>query len=199
MPASIAASGPVLLGGERGGRAIEGFDLGNSPAEYVPEAVAGRTLVFTTTNGTRAMMRCIGAGRVLIGCFANLSALCRQLNGTSRVDLICAGTDGQVSWEDTLFAGALVGRLGGGNCRLNDAALLALQAWRQIGGFEASRAGLSEAMRQGSGGRNLISIDRSGDIDLAARIDWLDVVPELRLTDWSIRRASSDAADGNLV
>ena len=187
------------MGGERGGQAIEGFDLGNSPAEYVPETVAGRTLVFTTTNGTRAMMRCVGAGRVLIGCFANLSALVRQLNGTSRVDLICAGTEGQVSWEDTLFAGALVDRLGGGTCRLNDAALLALQAWRQLGGFEASREGLAEAMRQGAGGRNLISIDRAGDIELAARIDWFDVVPELHLTDWSIRGTSRGAVDGDLV
>ena len=57
----------ALLGGERGGLPIAGFDLGNSPAEYTPERVAGRTIAFTTTNGTQAMLHCRQAGRVLSG------------------------------------------------------------------------------------------------------------------------------------
>ena len=189
------AAGPVLLGGERGGRLIEGFDLGNSPAEYEAAVVGGTTLVFTTTNGTRAMMRCIGAGRVLIGCFANLSALARQLRSVPRIELICAGTQGQVSWEDTLFAGALVDQLGVGNAQLNDAALVALQAWREIGGFQASWEGLTEALRQGLGGRNLIEIGRAHDISWAAKLDRFEVVPELSLADWAIR--SSSLLDGD--
>jgi 2-phosphosulfolactate phosphatase len=189
-------AGPVVLGGERGGRPIGGFDLGNSPAEYQRGVVAGRTLVFTTTNGTRAMMRCVGAGRVLIGCFANLSAVARHLADLPRVDLICAGTEGEASWEDTLFAGALVDRLGGESCRLNDAALLALHAWRQVGGFAASHARLTEALQRGRGGRNLIAIDRSADIAWAATLDRFDVVAELYLADWAIRLASSSSGTG---
>src|SRR5438132_10850132 len=64
----------AILGGERGGKQIPDFDLGNSPAEYTPERVAGKTVVFTTTNGTRAMLRCEAARRVLIAAFTNLSA-----------------------------------------------------------------------------------------------------------------------------
>src|SRR5262245_6050961 len=69
----------VLRGGERGGRQITGFELGNSPAEYSREVVAGKTVVFTTTNGTRAMQRCREARRVLVGAFVNFSAVCREL------------------------------------------------------------------------------------------------------------------------
>ena len=62
-----AAAEAVGVGGERGGLPIAGFDLGNSPAEYTRERVAGKTVVFTTTNGTRAMKRCHAAHRVLVG------------------------------------------------------------------------------------------------------------------------------------
>src|SRR5438132_9688378 len=62
-----------MLGGEREGVRIEGFDLGNSPGEYRPDTVGGRTVVFTTTNGTRAMLGCRSARRVLIGSFVNFS------------------------------------------------------------------------------------------------------------------------------
>src|SRR5258706_13920045 len=69
----------AISGGERGGKQIPGFDLGNSPAEYSRERVAGKTVVFTTTNGTRAMLRCKAARRVLLGAFVNFSAVCREL------------------------------------------------------------------------------------------------------------------------
>src|SRR5687768_3032349 len=57
----------VVLGGERQGLPIAGFDLGNSPRDYTPERVGGKTVVFTTTNGTKAMLQCRQAARVLIG------------------------------------------------------------------------------------------------------------------------------------
>jgi 2-phosphosulfolactate phosphatase len=97
-----------VLGGERGGKRIEGFDLGNSPAEYKPALVAGKTVLFTTTNGTRAMQMCRQAQKVLIGSFANFSAMCRELGKLDHVDILCAGTDGQITREDVLFAGAVI-------------------------------------------------------------------------------------------
>jgi hypothetical protein len=73
----LAASRPqrAVLGGERGGLPIAGFDLGNSPTAYSRERVAGREVIFTTTNGTRAMARCSAARRILIGAFVNFSAM----------------------------------------------------------------------------------------------------------------------------
>ena len=88
------SSGTVLLGGERGGERIDGFDLGNSPLEFTPEAVAGKTIVFTTTNGTKALKQCASADRVLIGTFVNRAALLRVLQADGRpIHLVCAGTD----------------------------------------------------------------------------------------------------------
>jgi 2-phosphosulfolactate phosphatase len=100
--------GEVLLGGERGGVKIEGFDLGNSPEEYTPEIVGGRTIAFTTTNGTRAMLRCTRARRVLVGGFVNLSAVQQAIEPEEHVAILCAGTDGRITAEDALAAGLLV-------------------------------------------------------------------------------------------
>jgi 2-phosphosulfolactate phosphatase len=184
------AEGPVLLGGERLGRPITGFDLGNSPAEYVPERVAGRTIVFTTTNGTRAMMRSLGAARVFIGALVNLSALVRLIAEAPRIELICAGTDRQVSWEDALVAGAIADRLGQEAWQWNDSVRLAQTAWHDAGGFAARHEQLVAAFSMGRGGRNLTAIGQADDIGWAARCDALQTVPELNLADWEIRPAA---------
>ncbi len=98
-----------VLGGERKGCRIEGFDLGNSPSEYTPETVGGKTLVFTTTNGTKAMLCCRQAEHVLLGSFVNFLAVGRELSTLRRpIHLLCAGTRGQITREDAALAGSLV-------------------------------------------------------------------------------------------
>jgi 2-phosphosulfolactate phosphatase len=106
----------VLLGGERDGVRIRAaqtggidFDLGNSPCEYTPEKVRGKTIVSTTTNGTRALRACAGAQTVLAASFLNLTATAqfiRQLR-PAKVMLVCAGTREIIATEDVLAAGAL--------------------------------------------------------------------------------------------
>src|SRR5262245_61680075 len=71
-------AGKVLLGGERDGKPLPGFDLGNSPGEYTPARCRDRTLVLTTTNGTRALLHCAAAERVLTAAFVHFSAVCEQ-------------------------------------------------------------------------------------------------------------------------
>jgi 2-phosphosulfolactate phosphatase len=185
----------VVLGGERGGRPIPGFDLGNSPAEYTAERVAGRTVVFTTTNGTRAMLRCSTARRLLLGAFVNFSAVCRELGGETRIALVCAGTDGQVTREDALFAGAVVDDLcrhasrrdavGGGGFALNDQAEIAADAWRAAVRLLVDRP-LGMTLRDSCGGRNLIEIGQENDIELAGQIDRYDLAPVVNTTTWQI-------------
>src|SRR4051794_34353966 len=100
--------GRALLAGERQGLPIPGFDLGNSPGQCTPARCAGQTLVMTTTNGTRAVLACLEAERVLIASFVNQSATARAIRADGRpVHLVCAGTDGAISFEDSLLAGAL--------------------------------------------------------------------------------------------
>jgi 2-phosphosulfolactate phosphatase len=179
----------LILGGERGGLPIPGFDLGNSPAEYTPQRVAGKTVVFTTTNGTRAMQRCKLADRVLLGAFVNFSAICRELAGIAQIALLCAGTDGHVTREDTLLAGAIVVDLTRAKrIRLNDQALLAADAWQTAVRLMTDRP-LGMMLRDSRGGRNLIDTGQENDIDLAAQIDKFDFVPQLDLTAWRIRVA----------
>src|SRR4051794_30543744 len=130
-----ALSGPVILGGERGGLKVIGFDHGNSPGEYTPAVCKGATLVMTTSNGTRALLRAAEAERVLVAAFVNYSAVCKQLAGDERpVHVVCAGSDGEPSLEDSLFAGALVDYLcDAGDVALNDSARLAWDCFENHG------------------------------------------------------------------
>jgi 2-phosphosulfolactate phosphatase len=180
--------GQVVLGGERGGLPIPGFDLGNSPADYTPARVAGRTIVFTTTNGTRAMQHCRLASRVLIGAFVNFSAICHEVVDCENVALVCAGTNGHVTREDTLFAGAVVSELTreGSPAVLNDQAEIAADAWRACASHLTGQDPLGRALRASRGGRNLLETGQENDIDLAAQIDRFDFVPKLNLATWRI-------------
>jgi 2-phosphosulfolactate phosphatase len=168
--------GRVLLGGERGGVGIEGFDLGNSPLEYTEAVCRGRTLVMTTSNGTRALLRAAEADRVLLAGFVNFSAVCEHLREDSRpVHLVCAGTDGAVTLEDTLLAGALVDDLCQEvDARLNDSARLARES------FEHHGSQLLAALELSAGARELLDLGHRRDIEFAAEVDRFPLVPELR-------------------
>lgn len=166
----------VVLAGERGGKPIDGFDIGNSPREFTAGRCKSKTIVMATTNGTPAIVRAAGAERVLIGAFVNFSAVCEQLRTDPRpVHIVCAGTDGEVSLEDTLLAGAIVDFLcEHGEVALNDSARL---AWDT---FENNGPMLEAAMELGLGGRNLLELGYRHDIADAAKVDRFTLVPELR-------------------
>ena len=189
----------VLLGGERGGLRIDGFDLGNSPLEYSRARVAGRRIVITTTNGTAALDACTAASEVLIGAIVNRAAVAaraRELavaHGTSIIHLVCAGTDGEVTEEDLLTAGAILdaaGRLpGGSDDALDASASAALEMFHGVlsapsaeGRVEAdaiAAAAITAAFATSRGGRNLIELGMQADLPAAAAIDSLRVVPRL--------------------
>jgi 2-phosphosulfolactate phosphatase len=169
-------AGRVLLGGERDGKPLPGFDLGNSPGEYTPCLCRGNTLVLTTTNGTRALLRALPAARVLVAAFANYSAVCEQLRAERRpVHILCAGNAGEVALEDTLLAGALVDFLSEADevC-LNDAARLAWDCFENHGQI------LEGALEVSAGGVRLHDLGYDDDIRAAARVDVFALVPELR-------------------
>jgi 2-phosphosulfolactate phosphatase len=174
--AGTMRAGRVLLGGERGGKPLPGFDLGNSPGEYTPKVCKGTTLVLTTTNGTRALLRAAEADRVLLAAFVNYSAVCEQLGQETRpVHIVCAGTDGAVTLEDTLLAGALVDYLCEvGEVEVNDSARLAWDCFENHGRL------LLAALEVSGGGANLRSLGYDDDIRAAAEVDRFALVPELR-------------------
>ncbi|MFY9307960.1 MAG: 2-phosphosulfolactate phosphatase [Bacteroidia bacterium] len=97
-----------LVGAERNGIAIEGFDFGNSPFSYTTEQIKGQTIVISTTNGTQAIDAARSAYKVVIGAFTNITALCNWLKQQERsVLLLCSGWKNRFNLEDTLFAGAV--------------------------------------------------------------------------------------------
>ncbi len=181
---------PIVLGGERRGVIIPGFDQGNSPLEFTPEVVANKRLVLCTTNGTVAIEHCRGAKRILIGALVNVGAIAAEVADEANLCVVCAGTAGHVTAEDVLFAGAFIDRLQIGDSRrwnLDDQAILASDLWR--GARERVQAGvsLSEQLAQSRGGRNLMELGYREDVEFCGQIDRLPIVPELDQEQWVIR------------
>jgi 2-phosphosulfolactate phosphatase len=192
-----------VLGGERGGRIVAGFHHGNSPIEYSPEAIAGKTLVLATTNGTVAMEHCRSARRVLIGAMINLSAVAERIDENEKVTIVCSGTDGFVTNEDVMFAGALIDTLiqrssfdsieqamaceVDGFRTLGDMARIAVNHWRNTCAMMEQGSSLADFFRTARGGINLARIGLEEDIVFASQVDTVPVVPELCLEEWSIR------------
>lgn len=183
----------IALGGERGGVKIDLFDLGNSPSEYTAETVGDKTVLFTTTNGMKAIRRAHQAYELLIGSPVNLTAICNAVAETMNVHLICAGTNGQVTREDVLAAGAIVYQLSRKESapELDDAALVAQAAWRNVvaGALAAGEPlgqRLAHEFRATRGGRNLLKLGLENDLVLCADVDRYDLAPRLDFHNWRI-------------
>jgi 2-phosphosulfolactate phosphatase len=202
---AAAAGGPgTLLGGERGGLPIPGFDLGNSPREYTAERVAGRSIVITTTNGTAAMHACRDARELLAAALVNrraVAAAVRHLaarTGGHEVHLVCAGTDGEVTAEDLLAAGAILDAAAADAAAATDR--LDPRAVAVLGDYRALRrrhdadptAGFVAAFAAAPGGRNLLELGMAADLTAAAAVDTVAVVPRLdRDSGWLVSGPSA--------
>lgn len=164
---------PVVLGGERKGLQIPGFDLDNSPLAYTTDAVGDKTVIITTTNGTEAMVRSERARELICASFVNAAAVCDWLaERPEPLAFVCAGTEGQPTREDELCAGLLISRLEarGRRLTLSAAAAAALAEWREVGS-------LAVALRECDHARYLTGIGFGADVEYAARLDALAVVP----------------------
>jgi len=167
----------VRLAGERRMVAIPGFDLGNSPGQFTPEAVEGKTVLMTTTNGTSAIMAAQGARDVVVGSYVNFSVVSSMvraaLRGGTDIAIICAGRDKQFALEDAGCAGRYVRhvakRLNGVD--LDDAARACSMLDRQYGDNLVKLFAASEH------GRALAAAGFSADLELCAAVDSYPVVP----------------------
>lgn len=169
--------GRALLGGERGGAPPPGFECGNSPAEYTAARVRGRTVVFTTTNGTRALLAVAGAKQVAVGGFVNAAAVGRWLaRQPGELLLVCAGELGRFCLEDATCAGLLVARLRAARPETtpSDAARAAELLYAHY------RADLPRMLGDAAWAQLLVAQGRGGDLPLCAALDAYDVVPVAR-------------------
>ena len=174
-----------LLAGERDGLKIGAaqsggvdFDLGNSPREFTPATVRGKTIVSTTTNGTRALRACSGARAVLAGSFLNLAATADYLQRLvpAEILLICAGTGQGLALEDVLAAGALAEQLPGSH---TDAVLIASKL------YAGAKTNLADALAGSQNGSRLGSIPAlRDDVAICAQTDTLPLVALADAVGW---------------
>jgi len=182
----------VLLAGERDGVKIRAaqsggidFDFGNSPREFTPEKVRGKTIVSTTTNGTRALRACAGAKTVLAASFLNLAATADFLRAEKDIFLVCAGTGEHAAKEDILAAGALVELL---LPRPDDRPVLwrAADTTRQT--FAHLKTDLAKAIGSSQNGQRLLANpELRDDVAFCAQRDLFNLVAVMQ-ADGSLRR-----------
>jgi len=169
---ALAADRP-LLGGERRGLRIEGFDLGNSPREYTPEAVAGRSIILTTTNGTKAIRAAAGARAVLSGAFVNLPAVVAQVRRRARVLIVPVGRSNAPVLDDVVCTGMFVERLLEVGATATPEAEVARMA------YAGYRDRLVDALRESASGQALLKAGLGDDLPYCAQVGLLNVVPRL--------------------
>lgn len=179
-------AGQCILGGERKGFKIPGFDLGNSPAEYSEDVVSGKTVIISTSNGTQAALWAKDAGEVFIGSFLNMGAIVDHLksrlnsgNSAPDITIVCAGRVGNFSLEDFTGAGMIV-HLAGNGCELTDTAKVALLTYEK-----ARQSGITAFTSQAEHGRYLKEIGMESDIALCTEVDKFSILP--RMADGVIR------------
>ena len=173
----------TILCGERGGKRIEGFKLGNSPLEYTEEAVSGKALILTTTNGAVALTKAKHARQCFVSSFVNLSATVEALASLPDMDsehliILCSGREEEFSLEDATCAGMLIARLltRFGSSQLSDSARAALSVYHEYG------SDIYRTLLESDHGRNLIELGFEEDIRVASQIDSVPLVPVLEQT-----------------
>lgn len=188
----------ALMAGERAAHRVAGFDLGNSPLEFTSDRVAGRVICATTTNGTRALASVADVPVVFVAGFVNLSATASAIRGViaaaaasavtasdaaartrdlRHVDIVCAGSEGESSAEDSLCAAWLATALGAGERAGSmdtprDAALAA--------DARAAHAALAALARSAPHANTLRAAGYAEDVDFALRLDAIPLVAALR-------------------
>ncbi len=178
----------VLLAGERGGRMIQGFSLGNSPAEYTPEKVKGKTIVFSSTNGSQVLVNGRYAREMVVCGFVNMALVVSFLRERPRdVILACAGTNGAFSLEDSVCAGMVIQSLARDESlavTLSDGALAAQTLYRSHGKNILKLLGSTEH------GKYLQEIGFEDDLKICATVDSIPALPQL---DGNMIRLKRDA------
>jgi 2-phosphosulfolactate phosphatase len=173
--AKVFPQGSILLGGERESNKVPGFDLGNSPKEYVAERVRGKKLILATTNGTKAFHLVSSGKEILVGSFLNIGAVAERCLESGRDLLIFpSGDEGDFSLEDTICGGMLIElitRKGKKSISLTDASYSAQILHQRF------KDNLLEAFHLSHHGKELINRGYEDDLLYCAQIDITRLVP----------------------
>ncbi|WP_075602359.1 2-phosphosulfolactate phosphatase [Saccharicrinis aurantiacus] len=161
----------VVLGGERKAVPIEGFDFGNSPFSYSPEIIKDKTLVITTTNGTRAIINSKGASKLYVGAFLNDRAIVEAVTGDEEVVLVASGSHDHFTMEDSLCAGKIAYHLQQNGAHLSDVAIAMATL------YEQNKDDIHALGSKGKHYKRLTGLGATEDLEYCYKSDVLDVVP----------------------
>jgi 2-phosphosulfolactate phosphatase len=165
----------TLRAGERNARMIEGFNLGNSPLEYVKEVVAGKSIIFVTTNGSGTIVKGRHAKHLLVAGFVNLGTVVQALARLKEdTTIICSGKSGNFCLEDAVCAGKIIAELKNtriGNIKLDDAGYAALMLEKSFG------KNILKMLKQSEHGQYLAGIGFQEDLKWCAGVDTIPVLP----------------------
>lgn len=181
-------AGNIVLAGERHCLPAPGFDLGNSPSGFAPPVVSGKTILFATTNGTKALLAAAPAALVIAACLNNAQAAAEMLaRSQAPVTLLCAGTDGRPAPEDIIGCGAVAWALTRlGSYRPTPQATSAIDLFTEA---DRSPAGLAAALAGTLGGMNVINAGLAGDVDFAAKLNTTRTIGVLDPTTRSLHKS----------
>ncbi len=183
----------TLRGGERNGKMIQGFNLGNSPLEYTESTVRGKSIIFCTTNGSVAMVKSRYAKTMVIGAFVNLTEVVKCIK-TLEADvlLLCAGRPanaGAFSLEDVVCGGMIIQKLMQDKSievELTDSSTAALSLSKSFG------KSILKMLKNTDHGKYLIDIGFLNDIKLCAGIDTMPILPMLIGTSIKLRKEGAE-------
>jgi 2-phosphosulfolactate phosphatase len=163
-----------ITAGERDGKVIEGLQYGNSPAEYPESFIKGKTLVLTTTNGTKLLHMALNAGAesIVTGSFPNLSSVCNHLlKHKKNVLLCCSGWKDRFNLEDTLFAGAVVERIESEFYVECDSSLMAKEM------YQSNKHNMPTFIKQLNHWKRLSQFGLEADLEFCTTVDVSNVLP----------------------
>ncbi len=161
----------VVLGGERNAVPIEGFDFGNSPFSYSPEIIKDKTLIITTTNGTRAIINSKGASKLYVGAFLNDQAIVDVVAGDEEVMLVASGSKDHFTMEDSLCAGKIAYHLAEKGAELSDVAIAMATL------YEQNKEDIHALGCKGKHYKRLSGLGAQEDLQYCYESAKLDVVP----------------------
>jgi 2-phosphosulfolactate phosphatase len=166
--------GQTLLGGERNTKKIDGFALGNSPSEYKKEIVSGKTIVFYSTNGSRAIVKAKYSRNLFICSFNNLKVLAKHLKKLDEdIIVLCSGNNNFFSLEDSVCAGKLIDELmtGSKKAELTDSSKGALALFKSFG------KDIQKMLSETEHGQLLINNGFGDDVPVCAALNNTEVIP----------------------
>lgn len=165
-----------LLCGEKDGKKIDGYALGNSPLEYSAETVQNKTIILNTTNGTKAIKRSLLADEIIVGCFLNLEAIVEALrHSENELVLVCSGWHGRLALEDLLCAGNIIYELTQGTLPddARDGAKVA------FGLFEKFGNNVYETISHSNHAVRLEGIVGHEDVEFCCQVSKFNILPTL--------------------